>query len=69
MVENKNIVWSRSMWSMLLPIFAIIGQQAGLGENFSETLNQAFLGIVGVVSLVLNILHQRRPEPTTLRVE
>jgi hypothetical protein len=69
MAENKNIIKSRSLWSALLPIVAIAGQQAGLGEGFSQTINQLVVAVIGVAALVLNFMHQRDPKPTTLAAE
>ena len=68
MSENKWIGLSRSLWSAILPIVALVLNQLDvtgaekIGELASNIFNATMLG----VSAVLQYLHQRNPEPTSV---
>lgn len=68
MTENKWIGLSRSLWSAMLPVLALILNQAGVtgADQIGELASNVFNGTMLVVAAVLQYLHQRNPKPTTL---
>lgn len=69
MSETKWIGFSRSLWSMLLPIIVLTLNQFGVttSEAIGDNLSNVFNGGLMVVAAVLQLLHQRDPKATTLK--
>ena len=65
---TKWIGFSRSLWSMLLPIMVLVMNQYGItnsesiGESASSVVNAGLIGAAGV----LQLMHQVSPKPTRL---
>ena len=68
MAENKWVILSRSLWSALLPILTIVLTAAGVTDV--EAIGALGTGLVNggavIASVILQFLHQRNPQPTTL---
>ena len=64
---NKWIGFSRSLWSAVLPVMLIVARMFGIddADAIGEIATQAIGAVIVVVSLVLQFLHQRNPEPTS----
>lgn len=67
-MTNKWIGLSRSMWSALLPVILIMLRVFGVADvdSIGEVATNVFDGVIVVASAVLQFLHQRDPEPTSL---
>ena len=67
-MQNKWIGLSRSMWSALLPIALVVMRVFGVADvdSIGEVATSVVDGFIVVASVVLQFLHQRNPEPTTL---
>ena len=65
---TKWIGFSRSLWSMLLPIVVLVLNQYGItnaesiGDSASNVVNAGLIGAAGV----LQFMHQVNPKPTRL---
>jgi len=60
----KWIGLSRSLWSMILPILALVLNQAGVtgADEIGKLANVVFTGGLGITAAVLQFLHQRSPQ-------
>lgn len=67
-MENKWIGFSRSLWSALLPIALVLMRVFGVADV--DSIGEVAAGIVDslivAASIVLQFLHQRDPQPTSV---
>ena len=67
-MENKWIGFSRSLWSALLPLVLLALNAAGVtnADSIGTIASRVVEGGIIVASLILQYLHQRDPQPTSL---
>lgn len=68
MQENKWVLLSRSLWATLLPIIGLILTTTGVtgAEGILGLSDTIFGGGIVIVAGVLEFLHQRNPQPTSI---
>jgi hypothetical protein len=68
MEGNKWIGFSRSLWSALLPVVLITMRVFGVADvdQIGETATKVVDSLIVMISAVLQFMHQRNPQPTTL---
>ena len=67
-MENKWVGFSRSLWSMLLPVILVMLRVFGVDDTamIGDIATKVIDSSIVVASLVLQFLHQKNPEPTNV---
>ena len=64
---SKWVGFSRSLWSALLPVTLIVARMFGIedADQLGEIATKAIDSVIVISSMVLQYMHQRKPEVTS----